>query len=112
MDINWTKEFDAAITICSEDGKIIYMNDKSVKTFEKDGGENLIGTNIFDCHPEPAKQKLYDLIKNKQANCYSIEKNGLKKLIYQSPWYDAGTYKGIIELSITLPDGLQNFIRE
>ena len=112
MDQNWFKEFNGAITVCSETGEIVYLNDKSIKTFESDGGASLIGKSLFDCHPEAANNKLKDLIKNKKTNCYTIEKNGIKKLIYQSPWFENNIYKGIIELSIPLPQNLEHFKRD
>lgn len=112
MNQNWTKEFNAAITICSENGEILYMNDMSIKTFENDGGEKLIGKSLFDCHPQETNEKLKDMIINKKINCYTIEKNGIKKLIYQSPWYEENICKGIIELSIPLPVNLEHFIRD
>jgi len=58
------------------------MNDKSTKIFEEDGGRALIGKNVFDCHPEPALTELKRLVETRRSNVYTIEKNGLKKLIY------------------------------
>ena len=37
------------------------------------------------------------------TNCYTIEKNGRRKLIYQAPWYEGGRYMGLVELAIELP---------
>ncbi len=108
---NWIKEFYGAITLCNEKGTIIYMNDKAIKTFENDGGEKLIGTNILDCHPEPSKTILKNLIEERKVNAYTIEKNGVKKLIYQSPVFEKGNYSGFIELSLEIPNELPNFIR-
>jgi len=109
---DWTKEFNGAITICDEKEIIIYMNDKAIKTFEKDGGEKLIGKNIFDCHPEPSKTTLKNLIAERKINCYTIEKNSIKKFIYQSPVYKDGKYSGFIEFSLEIPFNLPNFIRK
>ncbi len=100
---NWIKEFPAAITVCDKNGIIIEMNENSVKTFEKDGGRELIGKNIFDCHPEPARTTLKELFGQQGSKCYTIEKNGKKKLIYQAPWYKNGEYGGLVELSIEIP---------
>jgi transcriptional regulator with PAS, ATPase and Fis domain len=109
---NWIKEFNGAITICNEKGIIIYMNDKAIRTFENDGGEKLIGTDILDCHPEPSKTILKNLMDERIVNTYTIEKNGVKKLIYQSPVYTDGVYSGFIELSLEIPFELPNFIRK
>lgn len=112
MEPNWHKEFDAAITVCSPEGTILSMNDKSVKTFEKDGGAGLIGKNLFDCHPGDSALKLKKLMTGRKTNCYTIEKNGVKKLIFQSPWFDKMVYKGFVEISIELPPDMPHFIRE
>jgi transcriptional regulator with PAS, ATPase and Fis domain len=109
---NWIKEFPAAITVCDKEGIIISMNDASAKVFEKDGGMDLIGSNLYDCHPGTSSDKLRELMENEKVNTYSIEKNGQKKLIYQSPWYENGEYKGFVEISIPLPFEMKHFIRE
>jgi transcriptional regulator with PAS, ATPase and Fis domain len=109
---NWIKEFNGAITICDDKGIIVYMNDKAVKTFENDGGEKLLGTDILDCHPEPSKTILKNLLDDRKVNCYTIEKNGVKKLIYQAPSYSEGNYSGFVELSLEIPFDLPNFIRK
>ncbi|MCX6112175.1 MAG: diguanylate cyclase [Proteobacteria bacterium] len=108
---NWVKEIKVAITVSDENGKILEMNDKSCKTFEKDGGNKLIGTNILDCHPEPARTKVQDLLKNPRVNCYTIEKNGVKKLIYQAPWFENDKFKGYVEMSMEIPFEMPHFIR-
>jgi len=107
----WVKEFPAAVTVCDEDGIILEMNDKSAKTFEKDGGRKLIGLNMLDCHPEPARTKTERLLAAREKNVYTIEKDGVKKLIYQSPWYRCGKYAGFVELSLEIPFELQHFVR-
>lgn len=109
---DWIKEFNAAITVCDTDGIIVSMNDKSAEIFEKDGGLKLIGSNLYDCHPEPAKTALKMLMYSQSPNCYTIEKQGKKKLIYQSPWFENGQYKGFTEISIELPEVMRHFIRD
>jgi hypothetical protein len=47
----------------------------------------------------------------KRQNIYTIEKNGVKKLIYQTPWYQDGQYAGFIELSLEIPFEMPHFIR-
>jgi PAS domain S-box-containing protein len=110
-DRNWFKEFPSAITVCDKEGIIIYMNDKSCKTFEKDGGEKLIGTNVLDCHPEPSRTKLKKMLSEGKTNSYTIEKNGIKKIIHQSPWFEKGAYSGFVELSIEIPLTMPHFKR-
>lgn len=107
----WIKEFPAAITVCNAEGIILEMNDKAAKTFEKDGGYKLIGASMFDCHPDPARGKVERLLDARVKNVYTIEKNGVKKLIYQSPWYKEGTYAGFVEISLEIPLEMPHFIR-
>ena len=87
------------------------MNDKSAKVFEEDGGRQLIGANLLDCHPEPARAQLEELMETQQANVYTIEKNGVKKLIYQTPWYKDGEYCGFIEMALEIPFQMSHFVR-
>ena len=107
----WLKEFPAAVTVCDPDGIILEMNDKAALTFENDGGRALIGKNVLDCHPEPARSELQRLMDARQRNVYTIEKNGVKKMIYQSPWYHDGVYAGFLEISLEIPFELPHFVR-
>ena len=108
----WVQEFSAAVTVTDREGKILEMNAAGVKTFEKDGGAKLIGSNVLDCHPEPAKAKLRDIMENRTTNVYTIEKAGIKKLIYQAPWYQDGEYAGVVELSVEIPFEMPHFVRD
>ncbi|MFN8381000.1 MAG: hypothetical protein U0V02_03615 [Anaerolineales bacterium] len=107
----WIKEFPAAITVCNAEGIILEINDKAAKTFEKDGGYKLIGASMFDCHPDPARGKVERLLAAHVKNVYTIEKNGVRKLIYQSPWYKEDIYAGFVELSLEIPLEMPHFIR-
>ncbi len=75
-------------------------------------GNHIIGQNLLDCHPEPARTKLMQMLQNHNLNAYTIEKNGVKKLIYQSPWFENGEFAGYIELSMELPAEMPHFIRQ
>jgi hypothetical protein len=108
---DWTREFPASITICDRDGILLELNDRAAQVFEADGGRGLIGDNILDCHPEPARGKTQRLLESQATNVYTIEKNGLKKLIYQAPWYIHGEFAGLVELAIELPADLPHFVR-
>jgi hypothetical protein len=87
------------------------MNDRAVETFRDQGGERLIGTNLLDCHPEPARTKTERLLQTRRANVYTIEKNGVKKLIYQAPWSKDGVYAGFVELALEIPFEMPHFVR-
>ena len=108
----WVKEFPGAVTVCDPGGIIIAMNDKSCEVFAKDGGKDLIGKNLLDCHPGGARTKLEEMLQNSTPNCYTIEKKGVKKLIYQSPWRENGEYKGFVELILELPPEVPNYLRK
>ena len=111
MNLSWMKSFPAAITICDIHGIILEMNDKAIDSFKEEGGEKLIGTNLLLCHPEPARSQLDEMLRTQRHNSYTIEKKGVKKLIYQSPWYDNGQYAGFFELSLPIPFDMPHFIR-
>jgi hypothetical protein len=110
-DHAWIKEFPAAITVCDANGILLEMNDRAARTFEKDGGYALLGKNILDCHPEPSRTKTERLLAAHEKNVYSIEKNGVKKLIFQSPWFRNNEYAGFVELSMEIPFELPHFVR-
>ncbi len=108
----WVKELNVAFTVCDKEGEILEMNDKSQKIFEKSGGGELIGKSVLDCHPEPAKNMLSDMLSNPKTNVYTIEKNGVKKMIYQTPWYENGEFMGFVEISLEIPFEMKHFIRQ
>jgi len=112
MDRNsWVEDFPGAVTVCDEKGTIIEMNGRSALIFAEDGGAALIGKNVLDCHPEPSRTKLAEMMAGRQTNVYTIEKNGAKKLIYQAPWFRDGEYRGFIELSLDVPFEMPHFAR-
>ncbi len=111
MEINWYEELPFAVTVCDKEGKIVYMNKKSAVTFEKYGANNLIGENVLNCHPEPAKSMLAGMLVDESTNAYTIEKNGIKKMIYQTPWYENEVYMGFVEISLVIPMEMKHFKR-
>ncbi len=110
--VDWIERFPGAITVCDRQGVVLDMNDKSAATFAGDGGRALIGRSMLDCHPDPARGKLEELLANPRVNAYTIEKNGVHKLIYQAPWYKDGACQGLVELSLVIPAEMPHFIRE
>lgn len=108
----WIQEFPGAITVCDTKGIILEMNEAAIKTFEKYGGKKLIGASLLDCHPEPARTKLKKLLETQEKNVYTIQKQGVKKIIYQSPWYKDGIYSGFVEFSLEIPSTMPHFIRD
>jgi transcriptional regulator with PAS, ATPase and Fis domain len=108
---NYFKELGIAITVSDKNGQVLAMNDKAISTFEKYGGEKLIGTSLFDCHPPHASEIIKRLMNTKETNAYTIEKNGQKKLIYQTPWFENGEFMGYVELSLVLPENMPHKVR-
>jgi transcriptional regulator with PAS, ATPase and Fis domain len=106
-DTNWIRELPVAVTVCDRQGVILEMNDKAKGIFAGD----FVGKNVLDCHPEPARTKLADLLATGRSNVYTIEKNGKRKLIYQSPWYRNGEFAGLVEISLELPASIPHFQR-
>lgn len=109
---NWKDGVDLAITVCDLEGKVIEMNAKSAAIFAKRGGKSLLGQSLIDCHPEPARTKLKKMLAEPFSNAYTIEKNGVKKLIYQTPWLKDGRPAGLVELSFVIPSGMPHFVRK
>jgi transcriptional regulator with PAS, ATPase and Fis domain len=107
----WMNGMDVAVTVCDCEGIIVYMNDKSAQTFAADGGRGLIGKNLWDCHPETAREKIRRIMASGVSNSYTIEKNGVKKLIHQVPWYENGKLAGLVEFSVVIPFVLPHFVR-
>ena len=108
----WVKEFPGVITVCDREGIMVEMNDKAVRNFEKMGGSALLGSNILDCHPEPARTKLEELMQERRVNIYTVEKDGVRKLICQAPWMEDGEYLGYVEVVVELPEPLPHFVRQ
>ncbi len=110
-DHRWVEEFAGSIIVCDTNGKILDMNLKSAQSNQAEGGKNLIGRNVFDCHPEPARLLLKELIATQKPNVYTVEKNGLKKLVYQTPWSEKGQYSGFVEIILELPSEMPHHVR-
>ncbi|MDA8426328.1 MAG: PAS domain-containing protein [Treponema sp.] len=108
---DWVSGFSCAVMVTAKDGTILYMNDKSAKTYANSGGRELIGKNIEDCHNGNSKSIIHRLVEAEGTHAYTIEKKGVKKLIYQAPWYEAGELAGLVELSIEIPFEMPHFKR-
>ena len=111
MKIPYFDHVHAALTICNEDAEIIYMNEKARKTFEH-FGEDLCGKSLYDCHQPAAAEIIKSMLTNGTSNIYTIEKEGIKKVIIQMPWFDDEQNPcGIWELSVVLPDSMPHHVR-
>lgn len=106
----WSNEMNCAVTVCDAQGIILYMNEKAKQTFAKHG--DLIGRNLLDCHSEASQAKIRELLATGGSNAYTIEKQGVRKMIYQTAWRENGIVCGLVEISMILPDVLPHYVRE
>lgn len=109
--MDWLAELPVSIVVCDRQGLITYVNNQAALDFQDYGGKDLVGKNVLACHPQPARQKLQELLVNQKVNIYTTEKNGVKKIVCQTPWYQNGKFGGLVELSFVLPADLPHFIR-
>ncbi len=107
----WLCGLPFSLTVCNDAGTILYMNDRADRSFEAWGGKARVGSDILDCHPEPARTRLREIMEKQQRNVYTVEKKGTRRLIFQAPWYRDGVYAGFFELILPLPENMPHFIR-
>jgi PAS domain-containing protein len=109
---DWKENVNFAITVCDEAGIITEMNPKACETFAKYGGKALIGKSLLDCHNEHSRGRIKEMLAGTPPNVYTIEKNGARKLIYQTPFYKDGKPAGLVELSLELPAQMPHHVRK
>lgn len=102
---------DAAVIVCDTDCIITYLNQKAIANYAAQGGAALVGKNLLECHNEASRAKILHILVTGEKNIYTIEKQGKKKLIYQTPWFVEKELKGIVEFSMEIPVEMQHFIR-
>jgi transcriptional regulator with PAS, ATPase and Fis domain len=110
--LDWIEEFPSAITVSDREGIIVAMNRVAREVFAADGGAALLGTSVFDCHPEPSRSLLQDMFRLRREHHYTIRtRTGLHKMIHQVPWFRDGEFAGFVEISLAVPDRLPHFDR-
>ncbi len=109
---DWQEDYPAAVTVCDTDGIIIAMNKKSMEQFAKRGGSDLIGTSLFDCHPEAANKIIREQLQTHKANVYITNSKSGRRLIQQVPWYRNGSFAGIVETVSPLSDEISEKVRD
>ncbi len=111
--LEWVRHFPAAVTVCDAEGIIVSMNRAAEEVFANEGGAALVGKNLFECHGAESRALLRDMIAQRRSHCYTIEKNGRRKMIYQAPWFgEDGEYGGFVEWSIVLPEAMEHHVRD
>ncbi|MGA3108718.1 MAG: diguanylate cyclase [Candidatus Bathyarchaeia archaeon] len=108
----WVEGFPGSIMVCDSAGIILELNKKAVESHRADGGKKLIGSNLMNCHPEPARSKLKQLMKKRQTNVYTVTKGRSKLIVVQAPWYSRKKYRGYVQISLKLSGRIPNHIRK
>lgn len=108
----WLEQFAGAVTVCDADGILLAMNDAAAAAYASFGGRKLLGTNLLDCHPEPSRSVFRDMLATRRTNVYTVEREGRRKLVYQSPWFEQGEYRGLVEIVLPLPEHMPHFVRD
>ena len=110
-DFDWAEGMACAVTAADKDGVIRYMNRRARETYRKHG--NLIGKSLYDCHGERAAGIIRRLLTEGGTNAYTIEKGGVRKMIYQTAVTEAdGRVCGIVEVSMVIPEELPHYVRK
>ncbi len=106
----WAEGTHCAITVCDLEGKVIFMNERSRATFDKEG-HTMLGKNLMPCHSAKSQEKIRHMIESDTVNCYTIDKQGVKKMIYQTPWRKDGKVCGMVEISMVIPQEMPHYVR-
>ena len=110
---DWAYGMNCAVTVADADCNIIYMNERSRLTFANRGGADLIGHNLMDYHNDNSKAIIRRLRAEGGTNAYTIEKEGVRKMIFQSAWRDEqGKIAGLVELSMIIPENMPHYVRK
>ena len=72
----------------------------------------MVGHSMIPCHNERSKAIIHEMLNKDVPHCYTITKKGRKKLIYQTPWRLDGEVKGLVELSMVIPEDMPHYNRD
>lgn len=106
MEFDFFNSIDGSITVSDIEGNVLYMNEKAASVFG-----SMVGKNMMGCHNPRSQEIIAKLIEQKETNAYTIEKNGVKKIIYQTPWYKDGVVGGLVEFSFVIPMEMPHHVR-
>ena len=109
-NFDWAEGMACAVTAADAEGVITYMNRRAREQYKKHG--DLMGKSLYDCHGERAAGIIRRLLAEGGTNAYTIEKNGVRKMIYQTACTGAdGRVEGIVEVSMVIPEELPHYVR-
>lgn len=95
-----------AITVCDLDGVVLYQNKRSIEV-----NGDVRGRSMMPCHSARSREIIERLINKAENNAYTIQKGSLRKLIYQTPWYESGEVAGLVEFSLEIPEEMPHYVR-
>lgn len=102
----WAEELDCAITVCDTECIVTYQNAHSVAV-----NGDVRGQSLIPCHNDRSREIIRRLLAEGGRNVYTIEKRGVRKLIYQTVWREAGVIRGLVEFSMEIPAEMPHFDR-
>ena len=102
--------------IPADDSQMVYVNllygvGARNESYEHTGLAHLLehlmfeGTKAVPSFDEPLESA------GGENNAYTIEKGPLRKLIYQTPWYEKGEIAGLVEFSLEIPAEMPHYVR-
>lgn len=103
----WNEDLDCAVTVCDTEGIVLYQNRRS-----REVNGDVQGKSLIPCHNERSRAIIRRLLDEGGRNVYTIEKQGLRKLIYQTVWRDGGAVGGLVEYSMEIPDEMPHYVRK
>ena len=103
----WNDELDCAVTVCDTEGVVLYQNRRS-----REVNGDVQGRSLIPCHNERSQAIIRRLRDEGGRNVYTIQKRGVRKLIYQTAWRQNGVVGGLVEYSMELPDPMPHYVRE
>lgn len=113
INMDWIKDFSVAVVICDRKGVLTYLNDAAAEMYAHAGGYALLGKSIMEgCHKQQASNdKMIEIMETRKPYTYSIERNGVKRLIHQMPHIINDEVVGIVEVAIIVPFDIPHFVR-
>ena len=103
---NWAEDTNCAITACDTEGVVIFMNKQSILV-----NGDMRGKNMLPCHNERSRGIIDRLIKEGGTNAYTIDKKGVRKMIYQTAWrHEDGSGGGLLAISMPIPAQMPHYI--
>lgn len=105
-DPAWAEELDCAVTVCDTAGVVIFQNARS-----REVNGDVRGNSLIPCHNEHSQAIIRRLLAQGGKNVYTIEKQGVRKLIYQTVRRENDVIRGLVEFSLEIPDPMPHYKR-